>query len=101
MAAAASVAQGEAVKLVMRIDRSAALPWLEPLLDFHRAAGVDAFVEPGAGVAADWLIDSEPNEFWWPRGGSLKEILQTVPPKYGQVDAVVRHFVPVAGATSP
>ena len=88
------------MRLVMTIDRSAATPWLEPLLDFHRAAGVDAFMDPGDEPEGDWVIEGEPNEFWWPRGGSLKEVLETVPAKYAEIDAIVRHFVPVARENS-
>jgi hypothetical protein len=85
----------------MTVDSSGEAPWLERLHEFHRAAGVDAVVDPGAGREADWVIESEANEFWWPRGGSLKDILQTVPAKYGEIDAIVRHFLPVTGETCP
>ena len=43
---------------------------------------------------ADWVINSDADEFWWPRGGSLKEVLATVPPRYGVVHAFWRCFVP-------
>jgi hypothetical protein len=42
---------------------------------------------------ADWVIDSESNEFWWPRGESLKDVLVAIPPRYGIVQALVRDFV--------
>ena len=44
--------------------------------------------------AGDWLITSAPNEFWWPRGASLKDVLLAIPPRYGVVQALVRHFRP-------
>jgi hypothetical protein len=43
---------------------------------------------------ADWVINSDADEFWWPRGGSLKEVLAAVPPHYGIVNAFWRPFVP-------
>jgi len=43
---------------------------------------------------ADWVINSDADEFWWPRGGSLKEVLAAVPAEYGVVQAFWRSFVP-------
>jgi Glycosyl transferase family 2 len=43
---------------------------------------------------ADWIINADADEFWWPRGGSLKDIFAAVPPQFGRVYAMVRHFVP-------
>jgi hypothetical protein len=45
-------------------------------------------------LGADWVIPSDADEFWWPRGGSLKEVLGSVPPRYGIVRALLRQFVP-------
>jgi Glycosyl transferase family 2 len=44
--------------------------------------------------AADWVITSDADEFWWPRGGTLKEVLEAVPDRFGAVRALVRNFVP-------
>jgi hypothetical protein len=44
---------------------------------------------------ADWVISSDADEFWWPRGGSLDEVLGSIPRRYGLVQSFVRHFVPV------
>jgi hypothetical protein len=43
---------------------------------------------------ANWVINSDADEFWWPRGGSLKEVLASVPERYGIVRALLRQFVP-------
>jgi len=43
---------------------------------------------------ADWVINTDADEFWWPRGGSLREVLEAVPAQYGIVDAFWRSFVP-------
>jgi hypothetical protein len=42
---------------------------------------------------ADWVINSDADEFWWPRNGALKEILAAVPPRYGSVRGLWRNFV--------
>jgi Glycosyl transferase family 2 len=43
---------------------------------------------------ADWVINTDADEFWWPRGESLKEVLAAVPERYGVVEAFWRTFVP-------
>jgi hypothetical protein len=43
---------------------------------------------------ADWIIHSDADEFWWPRGDSLKDVLASIPQRYGIVRALLRHFVP-------
>jgi hypothetical protein len=43
---------------------------------------------------ADWVIHSDADEFWWPRGESLKDVLASIPDRYGIVRALLRHFVP-------
>jgi hypothetical protein len=44
--------------------------------------------------AADWVINTDADEFWMPRGGTLKEVLAAVPEPWGVVFALSRHFVP-------
>jgi hypothetical protein len=43
---------------------------------------------------ADWVINADADEFWWPREGPLKEILASVPRRYGVVRCFERHFAP-------
>ena len=43
---------------------------------------------------ADWVINSDADEFWWPRDGSLKDIFASVPRRFGAVCGCWRHFVP-------
>jgi Glycosyl transferase family 2 len=49
-------------------------------------------------LGADWVINSDADEFWWPREASLKEVLAAVPEGYGVVNAVSRPFVPRPGS---
>jgi hypothetical protein len=43
---------------------------------------------------ADWVINSDADEFWWPRGAQLRDMLAAVPPRYGTVGAFLRMFPP-------
>jgi hypothetical protein len=45
-------------------------------------------------LSADWVIHADADEFWWPRGSSLKQVLEAVPMRYGIVRGLMRHFVP-------
>jgi hypothetical protein len=47
--------------------------------------------------AADWVISGAADEFWWPRGESMKDVLAAIPPRYGVVQALVRVFAPRSG----
>jgi hypothetical protein len=46
---------------------------------------------------ADWVINSDADEFWWPRGASLRDVLAAIPARYGTVGAFLRVFVPRPG----
>ncbi|MGZ4385608.1 MAG: glycosyltransferase family 2 protein [Gaiellaceae bacterium] len=46
---------------------------------------------------ADWVINTDTDEFWWPRASSLKEALSIIPERYGAVRGLWRHFVPRPG----
>jgi glycosyl transferase family 2 len=43
---------------------------------------------------ADWVINSDADEFWWPRSGSLKAVLASVSDRFGVVRGAWRHFLP-------
>ena len=47
-----------------------------------------------AEYGADWVINTDADEFWMPRSGTLKDVFAAVPPRYGVVWALTRHFVP-------
>ena len=43
---------------------------------------------------ADWVINADADQFWWPRGGDLRDVLAAIPPRFGAVRAFDRVFVP-------
>ncbi len=59
----------------------------------------DAWVTRMARLAAtdfgaDWVLHSDADEFWWPRAGTLTDVLALVPERYGVVRGCWRHFLP-------
>ena len=46
---------------------------------------------------ADWVVNCDADEFWWPRSGSVHELLGAVPARFGAVRGMWRHFVPRPG----
>ena len=43
--------------------------------------------------SADWVINSGVDEFWWPRGESLKDVLAPIPSRYTTVQGLRRPFL--------
>jgi hypothetical protein len=44
--------------------------------------------------AADWIINNDADEFWWPAVGSLADLFAAIPDEYGQIEAPRNDFVP-------
>jgi hypothetical protein len=45
--------------------------------------------------AADWVINNDADEYWWPRRGSLKECFADIPAEYNILVAQRHDFVPL------
>jgi hypothetical protein len=45
-------------------------------------------------LGADWVLNTDADEFWWPPGDSLKDVLAAVPLRFGVLRAAWRNFVP-------
>ncbi len=48
---------------------------------------------------ADWVINNDADEFWWPKEGDLKSSLSRIPPQAGTVRVVRSNFRPRPGVT--
>lgn len=47
-----------------------------------------------AEYGADWVINNDGDEFWWPAVGSLADVLSAIPKQYGQIVAQRNNFLP-------
>ncbi len=99
------------VDFVIATD-NASMDGTTEILERHERAGrLHLIREPGVDIrqdewvtrmahlaatefGADWVINTDADEFWWPRGGTLKDVLATVPDRYGVVRGAWRHFLP-------
>ena len=43
---------------------------------------------------ADWVINGDADELWWPRDGALRDVLAAVPARFGALRGLWRNFVP-------
>ena len=52
---------------------------------------------------ADWVLNTDADEFWWPQGAGLADVLAVVPERYGVVRAAWRTScrARTTGARSP
>ena len=44
---------------------------------------------------ADWVINNDADEFWWPKNGTLKDTLYKISPEYNIVSASRHNFVAI------
>ena len=67
----------------------------EPGDDMRQASWVTRMARIAATeFDADWVINADADEFWWPRDGSLKDVFASIPPRFGVVSGCWRHFGP-------
>jgi Glycosyl transferase family 2 len=51
--------------------------------------------------SADWVINNDADEFWWPLAGSLRDVFASIPPAYGQIEVQRRDFLPYPEGSEP
>jgi hypothetical protein len=68
----------------------------EPADDYDQSAWVTRMARLAAReLAADWVINSDVDEFWWPLAGDLTSLFSTVPAEFGRVAAHRTNFLPM------
>jgi hypothetical protein len=50
---------------------------------------------------ADWVINNDADEFWWPQLGSLRDVFASLPARYAQIDVPRRNFRPLPDPEKP
>lgn len=81
--------------VLRRYEREGVLRLLREEGDYHEAQWRTRMARLAATEhGADWVFASDADEFWWPRGSSLKDVLEAIPERYGVVRGFWRPFVP-------
>jgi glycosyltransferase involved in cell wall biosynthesis len=82
------------LEILERYEREGTLELIrEPSTDFRQGEWVTRMARLAHERGADWVINADADEFWWPRAGSLKKALERLPQRYGIVHGVWRPFV--------
>jgi hypothetical protein len=45
-------------------------------------------------LGADWVLNTDADEFWWPRGGDFRALFSAIPERFGAIRGAWRNFVP-------
>jgi len=63
--------------------------------NYDQASWVTRMARMAARMGADWVINSDADEFWWPRHGDLRTALEGVTEQFGILYVHRHDFVPV------
>ncbi|HXF00613.1 MAG TPA: glycosyltransferase family 2 protein [Solirubrobacterales bacterium] len=66
----------------------------EPADDYSQGRWVTRMAQLAATEGADWVINNDADEFWWPLAGSLKSVFEQLGAGVGLVVAHRQNFVP-------
>jgi hypothetical protein len=67
---------------------------LEPADDYSQGRWVTRMARLAAGEGADWVINNDADEFWWPRSGTLRSTFEGLGPDVGILVAHRANFAP-------
>jgi hypothetical protein len=82
------------LEILERYEQQGALHLIrEPSTDFRQGEWVTRMARLASDRGADWVINADADEFWWPRAANLKEAVERLPERYGIVHGIWRPFV--------
>lgn len=82
-------------EILERYERAGCLQLIREVGEATRQSEwVTHMARMAADIGADWVLNADADEFWWPRGGSLKDVFTAIPERYGVVRGCWRHFPP-------
>lgn len=68
----------------------------EPSDEYHQGAWVTRMARLAYDEhSADWVINNDADEFWWPKSGNLKAVFGAIGSEYNVISAERSNFVPV------
>ncbi len=88
--------QDGTTEILQRYEREGRLHLIrEPGDDLRQSEWVTRMARLAATeFGADWVLNTDADEFWWPQGAGLGDVLAAVPSRYGVVRGAWRNFVP-------
>ena len=84
-------------EILARYERDGVVQVIRDDREGHRQSErVNRMVQIAAErYSADWVINSDADEFWWPLAGNLRDVFASVPDELGQIAVQLRHFLPL------
>ncbi|HTD37259.1 MAG TPA: glycosyltransferase family 2 protein [Candidatus Limnocylindrales bacterium] len=67
----------------------------QPNDDYDQAAWVSEMARIAWSMGADWVINDDADELWWPQRGGLKSVLARVPAEYGALSVPRTNMLPL------
>jgi Glycosyl transferase family 2 len=86
----------ETTAILERYEREGSLYLIrEPGDDLRQTEWVTRMARIAAvELGADWVLNTDADEFWWTQGATLKDVLGSVPERFGVARGAWRNFVP-------